>query len=202
MNNLDFLSNLDNNDIVSIDENLFFKIDEDNLENVELSNEKLYIMHIIYTFNNTFSILRKNIVSNKEYFDILNKLNNAYDNIYNNIYLKSLLNNNKFFEMNMLIIDNDLEYFERFRYNKCNRIINNIYYNFNNFMKYIRITSWIVHSVNYDINIRSYISDSESDDSEYVADVKSDVESDDSDDSVDNHEIDEDGNILVDKKED
>ena len=209
MDNLTFLSNLDNYDKVSLDDDIFFKIDEDNFENVESSNDKLYIMYIIYTFNNTFSILRRNIVSNKDYFDILNKLNNAYDNIYNNIYLKSLLDNNKFFKKNMLIIGNDLEDFERFRYNKCNRVMNSMYYNFYNFLKYIRRTSWMIHEVNYDINIRPYISDSESDVSEEGVDFNSD-ESDvseegvdfNSDESVDNQEIDEDGNILVDKKED
>ena len=58
MDNLNFLSNLDNDDKVSLNDDIFFKIDEDNLENVEASNDKLYIMYIIYTFNNSLNILR------------------------------------------------------------------------------------------------------------------------------------------------
>ena len=55
----------------------------------------------------------------------------------------------------------------------------------------------MIHEVNYEINLRPFISDSESDISEDGVD--SNIES---DDSVENQEIDEDGNILVDKKED
>ncbi len=197
MDNLNFLSNLDNDDKVSLNDDFFFKIDEDNLENVESSNDKLYIMYIIYTFNNTFNILRRNLVSNDEYLDILEKLDSAYNNVYNNVYFKSLLENNDFFKKNMLIIGCELDNFEAFRYNKCYRITNSIYYNFYNFLRYIRRTSWMIHEVNYEINLRPFISDSESDISEDGVD--SNIES---DDSVENQEIDEDGNILVDKKED